>query len=142
MLCWCICQSEPYFVFVFRLFLRSTVFVLDTGIFLGNYFLLILSYLDTKDVPLGRFAANGIGRQRSTTFSLIFFFFFYHQSFFLIQAIPPHIELVQQQMLEFLFKILFLFPLLFLYFLFPPIYHSSFFTDCFPLILINHQQFD
>ena len=46
-LCLCVCKSEPYFFFVFRLFLGPTV-LLDTRMFPGNCFLLILSYLDTK----------------------------------------------------------------------------------------------
>ena len=72
------------FFFVFRLFLGPTVLVLDTLIFSGNFFLLILSYLDTKDVPLGRFTASGTARRQSTNFPLIFLFFFNHQNFFII----------------------------------------------------------
>ena len=60
------------FFFVFRFFLGSTVFVLDTRMFPGNYFLLILSYLYTKDVPLGRFTATWTGRRQGDIFSLIF----------------------------------------------------------------------
>ena len=48
-LCLCVCKSEPYFFFVFRLFLAPTVLLLDTRMFPGNCFLLTLSYLDTKD---------------------------------------------------------------------------------------------
>ena len=70
------------FFFVFRLFPGPTILVLDTLIFPCNFFVLILSYLDTKDVPLGRFTASGTALRQSTNFPLIFLFFFYHQNFF------------------------------------------------------------
>ena len=61
------------------------VLVLDTLMFLGKVFLLILSYLATKDVPLGRFTLSGTARFPSTIFCLLFaFFFFYLQKIFLI----------------------------------------------------------
>ena len=75
-------KANLTFFFVFHLFLGPTVLVLDTLMFPGNCFLLILSYLDTKDVLLGRFTATGTDRRRSTIFSLIFFFFFYHRKCF------------------------------------------------------------
>ena len=63
-LCLCVCvfvRANLTFFFVFCLFLGPTVLLLDTRMLPGNCFLLILSYLNTKDVPLGRFTATGTG---------------------------------------------------------------------------------
>ena len=44
------------------------VFVLDILMFFGKFFLLILLYLATKDVPFGKFTLSGTARLPSTIF--------------------------------------------------------------------------
>ena len=44
------------------------VLVLDTFMFPRKFFLLILSYLDTKDVPLDKFTLSGTAALPSTIF--------------------------------------------------------------------------
>ena len=51
------------FFFVFGFFLGPIILVLVTLMFPGSCFLLILLYLDMKDVPLGKFTATGTVRQ-------------------------------------------------------------------------------
>ena len=68
-LCRCICQSKLYFFFfVFHLFLGPMVLVFDTFMFPRKFFLLILSYLATKDVPLDKFTLSGTAALPSTIF--------------------------------------------------------------------------
>ena len=118
--------------------------VFHTVMFPSKFFVLIFSCLVTKDVPLGKFIISGTVRLPSTIFCLVFFFF-YHPNFFLILILLPHLKLTQQQMLKVLFEI----PFLFIFFIFLFyisilifIFKTPFFTDCFPLILINHHQSD
>ena len=57
-------------------FLGPTFQALVTLMFLGSCFLLILSYLETNDVPFGRFTIFGVGLRPETIFSLILSFAF------------------------------------------------------------------
>ena len=57
-------------------FLGPTFQALVTLMFLGSCFLLILSYLETNDVPFGRFTIFGVGLRLETIFSLILSFDF------------------------------------------------------------------
>ena len=84
-LCRCIRQSKPYFFLCFSSISRTDGSCSWHTYVPGKFFLLILSYLATKDVPLGKFTFSGMAYFSSTIFCLIFtFFFFYHQNFFLI----------------------------------------------------------
>ena len=75
-LCRCIFQSKPYFFFFvfffffsfFSLFLGPMVLVLDILMFFSKFFLLILLYLATKDVPFGKFTLSGTARLPSIIF--------------------------------------------------------------------------
>ena len=76
-------RANLTFFFHFCIFLGPMVLCLDTLMFQGRFFLLILSYLATKDVPLGRFTLSGTARFPSTIFCFIFaFFIFYRQNLF------------------------------------------------------------
>lgn len=95
-----------------------------TALLPGKYFLLILSYLDTKDVPLGKFTHSRTALLPYTILSFIFVFllFFFDCKFFFKKmgfAISPRNGVAA----EAITPIGNLFPLCFLYLLFlPPIY--------------------
>ena len=73
------------FVLFCRLFRGQIVGVLAMLILPVRSFLLILSYLDMKDVPLGKVTRSGTALLLATIFSLIVVFFFSdHYIFFLI----------------------------------------------------------
>ena len=57
-----------FFFFVFHLFLGPMVLVLDTFMFARKFYLLILSYLATKDVPLDKFTLSRTAPLPSTIF--------------------------------------------------------------------------
>ena len=107
------------FFFDFDFYLRPIVLARVTLMFPGSCFLLILSYLETKDVPLGKFTANGTGLRWRTILSLIFSFAFYHQKIFLIKVLLLSLESVQQQMLKVLVESLCLVVFFFYIFSFP-----------------------
>ena len=138
--CW------PSWTLLFSLFLifclGPIVLALVTLMFPGSCFLLILSYLETKDMPLCKFTATETGLRRRTILSLISSFAFYDQKLFLRKVLLLHLELVQQQMLKVLVESLCLVVFFFYIFFPPPMYHTPFFTDCLPLILTNHHRFD
>ena len=95
-LCWCIRQIKPYpffLILVFLLFLRPIVLVFVILMFPGKLFLLIISYLATKDVPLGNLTCFGTARQPRSIFCLIVAFSYaYHQKNFLIKVLLLHQE--------------------------------------------------
>ena len=57
-------------------FLGPTLLTLVTLMFLGSCFLLILLYLETNDIPFGRFTIFGVGLRLEAIFSLILSFSF------------------------------------------------------------------
>ena len=76
-------RANLTFYFLFCLFVKRMVLPLDTLMFPGKFFVLTLSYLPTKDVPLGMFLLSGTAHFPSTIFCLSFaFFFFYRQKCF------------------------------------------------------------
>ena len=125
------------------LFLGPTILVLVILMFPGKLLLLILSYLAKKDVPSGSLTRLRIARRPSTIFSLIFIFSYacHQKNFFnkgfatsprkgaAVDAISP--KGIAPPLCLLLYRLLL-----------HPIYQKPFLTDCFPLILINHHQFD
>ena len=61
-------QTLLFFFFVFHLFLGPMVLVLVTFMFARKFYLLILSYLATKDVPLDKFTLSRTAPLPSTIF--------------------------------------------------------------------------
>ena len=124
----CIYQSRLHlFVFVLRFFLRPIVQVRNTLILPGRFFLLILSYLNTKDVLFGNVLA------RQLVFQVLFYLsplpstssstFYFNIGF----AISP----TNGAALDAISPIRNPFSLCLYHLFLPPICQTPFFTDCF-----------
>ena len=135
-----------FFIFdlVFVFFHGPIVLVLDTLMLPGRYFLLILLYLDTKEVPFGRFTLNrtahllrtffsSLSSSYSSSFSTTKILFNKGFAILLMNGAAADAKNLNGNP----------FPLCFLYRLFfAQCTKHLFFIDCFPPNIINHHLFD